>query len=234
MKKKIFDVIFIVISSTILILLVNNLKIFQSFVQEDNSISRKFGGTGLGLSISNQLLALMNSKLNLISKYGEGSDFFFEIDFKKLNDSEILNSKTKKINTDGDSRALKTMGHKKLLLVEDNRINMLLVKTLVQTLIPDCVIYEAKDGNEAVALYKKEKPDVILMDIQMPNKNGYEATIEIRQLKDSAEVPIIAITAGIMADDKQKCLEAGLNDYLSKPIIECELKRMLVKWLIKQ
>jgi CheY-like chemotaxis protein len=117
--------------------------------------------------------------------------------------------------------------------VEDNRINMLLVKTLVQTLIPDCVIYEAKDGNEAVDLYKKEIPDIILMDIQMPNKNGYEATVEIRQLKDSAEIPIIAVTAGIMAEDKQKCLEAGLNDYLSKPIIESELKRVLVKWLVK-
>jgi PAS domain S-box-containing protein len=211
----------------------NNLKIFQSFVQEDNSVSRKFGGTGLGLPISNQLLALMNSKLNLISKYGEGSDFFFEIDFRRLNDSEILNAKIDNVNTDGSSNFLHIKGHKKVLIVEDNRINMLLVKTLVQTLIPDCVIYEAKDGNEAVDLYKKEIPDIILMDIQMPNKNGYEATVEIRQLKDSAEIPIIAVTAGIMAEDKQKCLEAGLNDYLSKPIIESELKRVLVKWLVK-
>ncbi|MGO4817710.1 PAS domain S-box protein [Flavobacterium sp. W22_SRS_FP1] len=211
----------------------NNLKIFQSFVQEDNSISRKFGGTGLGLSISNQLLALMNSRLNLRSKYGEGSDFFFEIDFKRSNDSEILNIKTDSLNTNGSSNFLPIKGHKKVLIVEDNRINMLLAKTLVQTLISDCVIYEAKDGNDAVDVYKREMPDVILMDIQMPNKNGYEATREIRKLKDSAEVPIIAITAGIMADDKQKCLEAGLNDYLSKPIIESELKRVLVKWLVK-
>jgi CheY-like chemotaxis protein len=209
----------------------NNAKIFQSFVQEDNSTNRKFGGTGLGLAISNQLLALMDSKLNLISKYGEGSDFFFEIDFKKLKLSEDLRAKTDSINDNNGSAALQIMGHKKILIVEDNKVNMLLAKALVKRLISDCVIYEAKDGNDAVSVYKKEMPDIILMDIQMPNKNGYEATLEIRQLKDSNEIPIIAITAGIMADDKEKCLEAGLNDYLSKPIIESDLEKMLLKWM---
>jgi len=211
----------------------NNAKIFQSFVQEDNSTNRKFGGTGLGLAISNQLLALMNSKLNLISKYGEGSDFFFEIDFKKTDVNKKLNAEVDNVNTGDAIIALQIIGHKKVLIVEDNRINMLLAKTLVKRLISNCIIYEAKDGNEAVDLYKKEMPDIILMDIQMPNKNGYEATLEIRQLKDSDEIPIIAITAGIMADDREKCLEAGLNDYLSKPIIESELEKMLLKWLDK-
>ncbi|EIA08467.1 PAS domain S-box protein [Flavobacterium frigoris] len=210
----------------------NNTKIFQSFVQEDNSTNRKFGGTGLGLAISNQLLALMNSKLNLVSKYGEGSDFFFEIDFKKLRVNKNLTSKTDSFGADLIT-TLQVFGHKKVLIVEDNRINMLLAKTLLKRLVPDCIIYEAKDGNEAIEQYKKEMPDIILMDIQMPNKNGYEATQEIRQLKDSAEIPIIAITAGIMADDKEKCLKAGLNDYLSKPIIESELEKMLFKWLEK-
>ncbi|MFT7164515.1 MAG: CheY-like chemotaxis protein, partial [Flavobacterium sp.] len=211
----------------------NNAKIFQSFVQEDSSTTRKFGGTGLGLAISNQLLALMESKLNLISKYGKGSDFFFEINFKKLKRNNKIKTKIDSINSDDSIVDLQIFGQKKVLLVEDNRINMLLAKTLVKRLISDCVILEAKDGNEAVELYKKELPDIILMDIQMPNKNGYEATVEIRQLKDSAEIPIIAITAGIMADDKGKCMEAGLNDYLSKPIIESELEEMLFKWLNK-
>jgi PAS domain S-box-containing protein len=211
----------------------NNAKIFQSFVQEDSSTTRKFGGTGLGLAISNQLLALMESKLNLISKYGKGSDFFFEINFKKLKRNKKIKTKIDSINSDDSIVDLQIFGQKKVLLVEDNRINMLLAKTLVKRLISDCVILEAKDGNEAVELYKKELPDIILMDIQMPNKNGYEATVEIRQLKDSAEIPIIAITAGIMADDKGKCMEAGLNDYLSKPIIESELEEMLFKWLNK-
>jgi CheY-like chemotaxis protein len=110
---------------------------------------------------------------------------------------------------------------------------MLLAKTLVKKLIYKCIIFEAKDGNEAVEQYEKEKPDIILMDIQMPNKNGYEATHEIRQLQGGGTIPIVAITAGIMSGDREKCLEAGLDDYLSKPIIEVDLEQLLIKWLNK-
>ncbi|MGZ9735960.1 PAS domain S-box protein [Flavobacterium sp. GNP002] len=211
----------------------NNEKIFNSFVQEDNSTNRKFGGTGLGLAISNQLLALMDSKVQLISKFGDGSDFFFVIKFKKANhkkNADALFAKT--IQADANASGNTLSGHK-VLIVEDNKINMLLAKTLVKRIISNCIVFEAKDGNEAVELYKKEQPDVILMDIQMPNKNGYEATDEIRQLKDSESIPIIAITAGIMVGDKEKCLEAGMNDYLPKPIIQLDLEKVLYKWLSK-
>jgi PAS domain S-box-containing protein len=212
---------------------INNAKIFQSFVQEDSSTTRKFGGTGLGLAISNQLLELMNSKLNLISNYGVGSDFFFEIKFEKLTHIKKLHSKE---NTSLDDEVIivsNVLRDKKVLIVEDNRINMLLAKTLVKRLISNCTIYEARDGNEAIEQYKNEKLDIILMDIQMPNKNGYEATLQIRELEDSEEIPIIAVTAGIMIGDKEKCFEAGLNDYLSKPIIEDDLKKILIKWFNK-
>jgi PAS domain S-box-containing protein len=210
----------------------NNEKIFNSFVQEDNSTNRKFGGTGLGLAISNQLLALMDSKLQLISKYGDGSDFFFEIKFRKSKHKKNLNIEI--IEDDTSSLISREIfNNKKVLIVEDNKINMLLAKTLIKKLILNCIIFEAKDGNEAVEQYKKEKPDVILMDIQMPNKNGYEATEEIRKLKDSENMPIIAITAGIMIGDKEKCLEAGMNDYLPKPIIQVDLENILHKWLRK-
>jgi CheY-like chemotaxis protein len=111
---------------------------------------------------------------------------------------------------------------------------MLLARTLVKKIISNCIIIEAKDGNEAVELYKKEQPDVILMDIQMPNKNGYQATKEIRQLKGAEHIPIIAITAGIMVGDKEKCLEAGMNGYLPKPIIQSDLEQMLFMWLQKK
>ena len=211
----------------------NNEKIFNSFVQEDNSTNRKFGGTGLGLAISNQLLALMDSKLQLISKYGEGSDFFFVIKFKKINHKK--NTDTVLTNTVEEDKIIpiKTLSDKKILIVEDNKINMLLAKTLIKKIISNCTIFEAKDGNEAVELYKKDKPDLILMDIQMPNKNGYEATAEIRKLIDAENIPIIAITAGIMAGDKEKCLVSGMNDYLSKPIIQSDLEKILHKWLSK-
>ncbi|TDE00954.1 PAS domain S-box protein [Flavobacterium sandaracinum] len=211
----------------------NNEKIFNSFVQEDNSTNRKFGGTGLGLAISNQLLALMDSRLQLISKYGDGSDFFFVIKFKKANHKKNTTALFAKSLKEDVIIPLNTLSDFTVLIVEDNKINMLLAKTLVKRIISNCTILEAKDGNEAVDIYKKEKPDVILMDIQMPNKNGYEATDEIRQLKDSGDIPIIAITAGIMVGDKEKCLQAGMNDYLPKPIIQLDLEKMLQKWLNK-
>ncbi|MFV8376634.1 PAS domain S-box protein [Flavobacterium sp. LB1P71] len=212
----------------------NNEKIFNSFVQEDNSTNRKFGGTGLGLAISNQLLALMDSKLELISKYGDGSDFFFVIKFIKSKHKKNIDLQP--VNTINENAvvSIESLSDKKILIVEDNKINMLLAKTLVKRIVSNCIILEAKDGNEAVEQYIKEKPDVILMDIQMPNKNGYEATDEIRKLKDSENVPIIAITAGIMVGDKEKCFQAGMDDYLAKPIIQTDLEKILHKWLTKK
>ena len=110
----------------------NNEKIFNSFVQEDNSTNRKFGGTGLGLAISNQLLALMDSKLQLISKYGDGSDFFFEIKFKKSKRKKNLNSEEIIANDNVHLISTEILSNKKVLIVEDNKINMLLAKTLVK------------------------------------------------------------------------------------------------------
>jgi PAS domain S-box-containing protein len=216
----------------------NSEKIFKSFVQEDNSTNRKFGGTGLGLAISNQLLSLMDSKLELLTKYGVGSDFFFVIKLKKIkqnSNKEILFENTTIKNTliNDVSIATAKISSKvtKVLIVEDNKINMLLAKILVKKIISNCVIFEANDGVEAVDQYNKIKPDVILMDIQMPNKNGYEATQEIRKIKGSKHIPIIAITAGILVGDKEKCIAAGMNDYLPKPIIQYDLERILYKWV---
>ena len=211
----------------------NNEKIFNSFVQEDNSTSRKFGGTGLGLAISNQLLSLMDSKLQLISKYGDGSDFFFVIKVKKSKHNKMTESLVVKNVESTIPDPENRLSNLRILVVEDNKINMLLAKTLTQRIITNCTIFEAKDGNEAVEIYSKEKPDLILMDIQMPNKNGYEATVEIRKLFGSEHIPIIAITAGIMVGDKEKCFEAGMNDYLPKPIIQADLQNILYKWLLK-
>jgi CheY-like chemotaxis protein len=213
---------------------INNEKIFKSFVQEDNSTNRKFGGTGLGLAISNQLLALMNSKVQLISKFGDGSDFFFIAKFKKAKIKKSPELLEENIIPKDTKKAIEALSNKKVLIVEDNKINMLLAKTLVKRLIINCTIIEGKDGNEAVELYRIHKPDLILMDIQMPNKNGYEATGEIRNMEGFADVPIIAITAGIMIGEKEKCIQAGMNDYLAKPIIQKDLENILYKWLMKK
>ncbi|MCF6141908.1 PAS domain S-box protein [Flavobacterium sp. K77] len=212
----------------------NNKKIFKSFVQEDNSTNRKFGGTGLGLAISNQLLALMNSRLQLISTFGEGSDFFFEIKFKKAKHKKNEAIAIQKSIDENTTIPQFELSDKKILIVEDNKINMMLAKTLVKRIIENCLVYEAKDGSEAIEISRNYKPDLILMDIQMPNKNGYEATAEIRQIEGYKDVPIIAITAGIMVGDKEKCFEAGMNDYLPKPIIQADLEKMLHLWLTKE
>ncbi len=116
-------------------------------------------------------------------------------------------------------------------MVEDNKINMLLAKKLIKKIVPNAIIFEAVNGTEAVALYKTHAIDLILMDIQMPIKNGYEASAEIRLYDSSQKVPIIALTAGISVDEKEKCLEQGMDDYISKPIIFEEFEKVLYKWL---
>jgi signal transduction histidine kinase/CheY-like chemotaxis protein len=208
----------------------NQEKIFQSFIQEDPTTTRKYGGTGLGLAISNQLLGLMKSKLHLISEFGNGSDFNFSVVFRKSHlkrNIEALNPNQLEKKED----LTKNYNHAIVLIVEDNRINMLLAKKLIKKILPDSIIFEASDGKEAIEQFKKENPDVILMDIQMPKKNGYEATAEIRKLKNSGNIPIIALTAGTMSEDKEKCFKSGMNDYLSKPINQYDLEKVLRQWV---
>jgi CheY-like chemotaxis protein len=101
-------------------------------------------------------------------------------------------------------------------------------------LIPDSQIYEATDRKEAIRIFKKENADIILMDIQMPKKNGYETTSEIRKLKDSKDTLIIALTAGILIEEKEKCLECGMNDYISKPIKQSDIQRILENWILNK
>lgn len=208
----------------------NSEKIFDSFVQEDNSTSRKFGGTGLGLAITNQLLALMGSKLQLKSKLGEGSTFFFTIAFKKVLKRQQRLPENK--NNDIKKHEPKIFKPHKILIVEDNKVNMLLVKTLINKINPNATIYEAHDGVEAIDVFTKQTVDLILMDVQMPNKNGYEATAEIRKTEKGCKIPIIAITAGILAHEREKCFEEGMTDYLSKPINIDDLEAILMKWMV--
>lgn len=209
----------------------NQEKIFHSFVQEDLSTTKKFGGTGLGLAISNQLLGLMKSKLQLKSTYRKGSEFYFTIDFKK-SDKKKSNIIPFLHQIDKNKEPHKEyLDSTKVLIVEDNRINMLLVKKLIKKIIPNCIIFEAVDGKEAINIYKKEKLDIILMDIQMPKKNGFETTAAIRKLSHSESPPIIALTAGIFIEEKEKCLKCGMNDYISKPINIADLETVLHRWV---
>ncbi|SDX13070.1 ATP-binding protein [Flavobacterium degerlachei] len=209
---------------------VNNEKIFKSFMQCDSSTCRQFGGTGLGLTISNQLLDLMGSKLNLESKFGEGSNFFFTVQLKKSNQIESNDGEDFTVEEEERWIPLSPLSYNKILVVEDNKINMLLAKTLLKRIIPDCEIIEAVDGNDAIDKYVKEHPDLVLMDVQMPNKNGYDAASDIIKLRGAENTPIIAMTAGILIGEKEKCFEVGMDDYMPKPIIIADLMRILHKW----
>ena len=209
----------------------NQEKIFQSFVQEDSTTTRKFGGTGLGLAISNKLLGLMNSRMQLISKFGEGSNFYFEIEVQTSEETteEVLAGGEE--NVKSKHNATNFLQSLQILIVEDNSINMFLATTIIQKMMPNATLFKAFDGEEALEQFKKNSLDLILMDVQMPKKNGYEAAAAIRKLETNKRTPIIALTAGIMLGEKEKCLQVGMDDYLPKPIMQNDLAIVLKKWL---
>lgn len=188
--------------------------IFDSFIQEDNSISRKYGGTGLGLSISKQLISLFGGNLDVTSEKGKGSTFSFTINLDKGNEQDFIDTHTQYI----DQNILKGL---KILLVEDNKMNQFLATTILEQY--QIHVNVANNGEEAVnALLSSESFDLILMDIQMPVMDGIEATGIIRG-KLKVKAPIIALTANAIKGDKEKYLKAGMNDYVSKPFNQDEL-----------
>jgi two-component system, sensor histidine kinase len=196
---------------------VNNL--FSKFSQEDDSIARSYGGTGLGLSIVKQLVELMGGTIHIASKKGDGTTVTLCLSFLAGQESDLP------VREDivMDPGALRG---KKILLVEDNMMNRLVAQTILKDY--GLSITEAFDGSIAVNAVKSEKFDLILMDMQMPIMDGIEATKRIR--KDT-NVPIIALTANAVMGERDKCLAAGMDDYLSKPFEEEDLVRTLAKWL---
>lgn len=188
--------------------------IFEPFIQASTSITRNYGGTGLGLAIVKRLLALFESSINLESKEGAGSNFWFDISFKRNNQLP---------DTIISDKIIQDLTGLKVLVVEDNPVNSLLLKKIFQKWNnkPDF----AKDGYEALEKIKDQTYDLILMDIHMPILDGYETAQKIRELEDEekAKIPIIALTASVSSDLKDKICEAGMNDYLSKPYNPKEL-----------
>lgn len=209
---------------------INQLKIFEAFSQEDNSTTKKFGGTGLGLSISNKLLSLMNSHLELESEFGNGSIFSFvlEVPYSNEQSLEKTNPIVSKISSENN---IVTTDKKTIFIVEDNKINMLLAKTLMKNIIPNATIFELENGKDALEKTKNILPDLILMDIQMPIMNGYDATVEIRKIPEAQKIPIIALTAGTIVGEKEKCIQFGMNDYIPKPIDKDFLIKIVSQWL---
>jgi PAS domain S-box-containing protein len=201
--------------------------IFKSFEQVDNSTARKHGGTGLGLAICTKLASMLGGELKLESKEGVGSKFYFDIEYSDCDSSEI---KDDTVSTK-DIDKIKFDGAK-VLVAEDNKINQKLIKALLDGYNISHTI--ANDGLEVVDEYKKERYNLVFMDIHMPNLSGLEATKEILAYEfqdDIDHTPIVALTANAVAGDKERFLEGGMDDYLSKPINKDALEEILVKYL---
>ncbi|TGL45602.1 PAS domain-containing hybrid sensor histidine kinase/response regulator [Leptospira perdikensis] len=210
-------------------------KIFEMFSQEDSSTTRKYGGTGLGLTITNRLLGQMNSSLQLESEFGFGSSFSFELEMEYLsspNDPAIQDSSESEfIRTDRSLSSIQS----KILTVDDNEINLTLLRTMLQRIVPNATIVEAKNGEEAIAVYQSENPDFIFMDIQMPKKNGLDATLKIREFEKAKhkKTTIVALTADESLDEKEKCFQVGFDDFISKPVVSKTIGNCLSKFLLK-
>jgi CheY-like chemotaxis protein/nitrogen-specific signal transduction histidine kinase len=191
--------------------------IFESFTQASANTTRKYGGTGLGLTITRQLIELQGGTIDVSSEVGVGSTFSFSLTLRKGNTNNVSTENT--ANTK-QSHAFTDI---QILLVEDNLINQ---KVASYTLTKQGAQVEiANHGKEAIMMVEKKKYDVILMDIHMPEMDGFEATHYIRNsIKDSiSKTPIIAMTASALVSERAKCLASGMNDYISKPFQAKEL-----------
>lgn len=207
----------------------NRSKIFEAFSQEDSTTTRKYGGTGLGLSISNKLLELMDSKLELKSELGKGSEFYFSIKavIENNDDSFEVSQLTK---TSGKDTSI-FLNKFKVLIVDDNESNRFLVRRILSKILPEGTIAEAHNGKEATLACIKELPDLIFMDAHMPEMNGYEAALAIRKIENGNKIIIIALTAGTAKEEIEKCFQSGMNDFISKPVNVDTFKSILTKWL---
>ena len=183
--------------------------IFERFTQAESDTTKKYGGTGLGLAICKKIIKLHNSDIQVDSKVGEGTTFYFDLDYEI--DQEIkaeadLNNKTSDLSLAGTH----------ILLVDDNEINLLVAKQFLKKWNVTCDV--AKNGNQAIEQLDSNKYDLVLMDLQMPIKDGYTASKEIRaSKKEYSQIPILALSASVSTDVTEKVIKAGMDDYLCKP-----------------
>ena len=204
-------------------------RLFQSFVQGDGSSTRKYGGTGLGLAISRQLVEMMGGQIGVQSQPGRGSLFWFTAVFQRqeaLHPEQAQAASSRLPMPEPNRQAAPC----RLLLAEDNPVNQKIALRMLER-----AGYRAdavSDGKHALAALAQAQYDLVLMDVQMPEMDGFEATAEIRRLEGALRhTPIIAMTANAMAGDRERCLSAGMDDYISKPVRVQELCEVVRRWV---
>jgi two-component system sensor histidine kinase/response regulator len=198
-------------------------QLFQPFVQGDITTSRRYGGTGLGLAICQRLVALMGGTLDVASEPGQGCRFFFELWLPRAEEAAE--------EADGGDKAMGALdlSGRRILLAEDHPLSQEILYEMLEPL--GCEVVLASDGQEAVQLARAGHYDLILMDLQMPGVDGLDATRRIRELPAYRDTPVIALTANVFLEDRARCLAAGMNDHLGKPVTHAALKRALSRWL---
>jgi CheY-like chemotaxis protein len=196
-------------------------KIFSEFYQINRERDEGLGGTGIGLALTRRLVKLHGGEIGVQNNAEKGSRFWFTLPLKGLS------SRQDAITSD-ESNSLPMASHR-ILVVEDNEVNLALILDMLS--IHDHKVIVARNGKEAIDLARRHKPELILMDILMPVMNGFEAVRALRALPETSQIPIIAVTASVAGNDREKCLFEGFSEYLAKPINSASLTTMMKRFL---
>jgi len=198
-------------------------QLFQAYSQADNSTTRKFGGSGLGLAIAQKLVNLMGGEITLQSRFNAGAEFYFQLRFPLV--SSIAE---RKLGKQKKPESKKISLHGRILIVEDTPVNQLICKRMLEHFGLDVEV--AEHGGIALKLIKQQHFDLVFMDCQMPIMDGFETTQKIRQQERQQQLPhltIIALTANVLLEDREKCFSSGMDDYVKKPFRKQDILQSL-------